>query len=247
MLKRHDIRVTFFVPGHTALAYPSLVVAIRDEGHEIGHHGFVHENLADLDAGGERAVFGRALDALERVAGVRPRGYRAPGCLVTAQTVDILLENDILYDSNFGGTDFSPYYLRKGDEWSTSEPYKWGEPVDLVEIPVSSILTDSLYMSGVGRTPTAASAVREIWQGEFDFAHAQAAGGVFNLTVHPQFVGRGSYLLMLEQLLEYMKSRGGVIFEPLCDYAERWRAANPLNEWIGDNRLGSANPRQGSN
>jgi peptidoglycan/xylan/chitin deacetylase (PgdA/CDA1 family) len=231
MLKRQDVQATFFVPGHTALAYPSLIASIRDEGHEIGHHGFVHESPADFDEDGEREVFGRGLDALERVAGVRPRGYRAPGCVVTPHTIDILLENDIVYDSNFGASDFAPYYLRNGDAWSASDPYEWGGPVDVVEIPVSTVLNDFPYLSGVGSATTAPSVVREIWQGEFDYALSNHTAEVFNLCMHPQVIGRGSHLLMLERLIEYMKSGDGVVFEPLFEFVERWKAVNPFDEW----------------
>jgi hypothetical protein len=47
--------------------------------------------------------------------------------------------------------------------------------------------------------------------------------------MHPQVIGRGSRLAMLEDLVEHMRAAGGVRFEPLVDCAERWRAANPLS------------------
>src|SRR5690348_1629019 len=78
LLERRGARATFFIPGHTALAYPWLVRGIKDAGHEIGHHGWVHENPATLSLHEEREVFQRGLDALARVAGVVPRGYRSP-------------------------------------------------------------------------------------------------------------------------------------------------------------------------
>ena len=37
---------TFFTPGHTALAYPQSVESLVADGHEIGHHGWVHEGLS---------------------------------------------------------------------------------------------------------------------------------------------------------------------------------------------------------
>src|SRR3954469_17036845 len=74
LLARHEIPATFFVPGHTALAYPELVRAIRDAGHELGHHGGVHEPLSGLAPDREREILRRGLDALDTVAGVRPVG-----------------------------------------------------------------------------------------------------------------------------------------------------------------------------
>src|SRR6266516_1846683 len=69
LLERHDLQATFFVPGHTALAYPDLVLRIHAEGHELGHHGWVHEPLSGLLPAQEREILARGLDALDRVAG----------------------------------------------------------------------------------------------------------------------------------------------------------------------------------
>src|ERR1700733_14216416 len=43
LLARHELPATFFIPGHTALAYPDLVRRIQAAGHELGHHGWVYE------------------------------------------------------------------------------------------------------------------------------------------------------------------------------------------------------------
>ncbi len=59
-----------------------------------------------------------------------------------------------------------------------------------------------------------------------------APDGVFDLTMHPQAIGRGHRLVMVERLIEAAKALDGVVFEPLADYAERWRAAHPLAEWL---------------
>jgi len=115
LLSRHDIRTTFFIPGHTALAYPGLTREIRARGHEIGHHGWVHENPASFDREGEHEVFRRGLDALQEVAGVRPTGYRSPSVDFSPNTISILREFGIRYDSSCSGSDFEPYYLRDGD------------------------------------------------------------------------------------------------------------------------------------
>lgn len=55
LLDRYQIRSSFAVPGHTAYAYPRLVAEIHDRGHELVHHGWVHENPADFDEAGERS------------------------------------------------------------------------------------------------------------------------------------------------------------------------------------------------
>lgn len=239
LLQRQGIPATFFVPGHTALAYPDLVRQIRDDGHEIAHHGWVHENPADFDRDGELAVFERGLEALDRVAGTRPVGYRAPSSELSSSSMSILLDQGMLYDSSCGGSDFSAYYQRVGDGISPTEPYVFGTTVDLVELPFSWILDDFPHMEfspGWSSEQGAPSAVLEIWEGELDYAYEHVPGGVYDLCMHPQVIGRGHRLLMLERLIASMR-RPGVAFETMAAYARRWREENPLEAWVEANPI----------
>jgi peptidoglycan/xylan/chitin deacetylase (PgdA/CDA1 family) len=233
LLAKHEAKATFFVPGHTAVAYPDLVRLIRDEGHEIGSHGWVHESPLELDADAERRVMERALEALDAVAGVRPTGYRAPSAVHSESTIELLLELGYSYDASLSASDFVPYYLRRGDRVSRSEPYEFGTACDLVEIPFNWALDDFPHFEHDAWTPQQSppSVVREIWQGEFDYALANAPGGIIPFCMHPQIIGRGYRMTFLDELLDYMGSQPGVVFEPLGTYVERWRAANPLTSW----------------
>ncbi len=67
-----------FTPGRTVFAFLDVLRAIRDGGHEIGHHGWVHENSCTLTPDQERIVIEKGLEALQKVAGVRPTGFRSP-------------------------------------------------------------------------------------------------------------------------------------------------------------------------
>lgn len=234
LLRRRGIRASWCVPGHTALAYPDLIRRIRDEGHELVHHGWVHENPASFDEAGERRVLERGLEALERVAGVRPRGYRSPAWDLSPRSVDLLLEYGFDYDSSCMGSDFFPYYLRSGDRWSLDEPYVFGETRPLVEIPVTWGLDDFPpfeFILGSNTGLSAPSAVEEIWKGDFDYAYANCAGGLYTLTLHPQVIGRGHRMLLLERLIDHFKRQDGVTFESLGEYARRWREQNPVQAW----------------
>jgi peptidoglycan-N-acetylglucosamine deacetylase len=231
LLDRHDVPATFFVPGHTALAYPDLVRAIAAAGHELGHHGWVHEGLSKLDRATEERYLVRGLEALDEVAGVRPAGYRAPGVDVSVNTVDLLLEHGFRYDASFSATDFEPYYLRTGDRFPPDGPYEFGQRVDLVGIPFAWHLSDFQYFEFAGGAlvrQDPPSAVHEIWEGELRWGHANVPGGVFVLTMHPQAIGRGPRLAIVERLIETAAALDGVTFEQLGDYAERWRTSHPL-------------------
>ncbi|MBX9606050.1 MAG: polysaccharide deacetylase [Gammaproteobacteria bacterium] len=234
MLAARGIRAGFAIPGHTAYAYPRLVEAIAAGGHEIVHHGWVHENPAAFDEAGERRVLEQGLSALERVVGVRPRGYRSPAWDLSTRSVDLLIEYGFEYDSSCMGHDFHPYYLRTGDSWSLDGPYRFGATTGLVEMPVTWMLDDfppAEFVLGMNTGLQAPSQMEECWRADFDYAHRDCAGGVFILTMHPQTIGRGRYFLMLERLLDTFAARDGVVFETMGDYVARWKTANPREAW----------------
>jgi peptidoglycan/xylan/chitin deacetylase (PgdA/CDA1 family) len=245
MLKRQSVSATFFIPGHTAVAYSWLVRDIRDRGHEIGHHGWVHENPGELSRAEAHDVFARGLEALDRAAGVRPRGYRAPGGVFTEDTLELLVEHGLGYDSSCSASDLRPYYLRRGDRWSRTEPYVFGAPSDIVEMAFSWALDDFPHFEFVpgrnmGQSPP--SAVREIWWEEFDYAYTHVPGAVVVICMHPEVIGRGHRLAMVEGLIEQMRARSGVSFETLGDFAARWRSANPCETWLASGSLHTGRP-----
>lgn len=228
LLHRHQAPSTFFVPGHTALAFPTVVREIVAAGHELGHHGWVHENPADFDLDGERRIVERALTALDEVAGVRPKGYRSPACDLSENTIDVLLEYGFDYDSSCSATDFEPYFLRQGDRWTVDEPYVFGTPSKLLELPFSWSLDDFPHFEfdpGWSTEQSPPSTVREIWQAEFDWAYENAPGGVFTVCLHPEVIGRPARLMMFDAFVTEMRSRDGVAFSRMEDCAAAFRGA----------------------
>ena len=228
-LDQHGVKSTFFIPGHSALAFPEPTKMIQAAGHEIGHHGWVHENPAGLTPDQERVVIQRGLEALDRVAGVRPVGYRSPAWDNSPSTISLLLEYGFEYQSSLMGNDFELYWSRVGDEFSTTEEYRWGRPVDLVEVPVAWHLDDApffefmLTKSGVLQGNKPPSVADEIWRGEFDYLYREIGKGVLTITMHPQFMGRGHRFLFLERLIRYMAGHPGVTFTTVGDYVADWR------------------------
>jgi peptidoglycan/xylan/chitin deacetylase (PgdA/CDA1 family) len=65
---------------------------IRDAGHEIGHYGYAHEGPTSLDEAAEREVLERGLDAMDRVLGVRPQGYRSSAFNLSPNSTRLLEE-----------------------------------------------------------------------------------------------------------------------------------------------------------
>lgn len=233
LLDREAIPATFFIPGHTIETFPDTVRAIVNAGHEAGHHGYLHENPVDLEPEDERRVMERGLESFESILGMRPLGYRSPAWDNSPNTIDLLLEYGFRYESSLMGDDFRPYWCRTGDVIDLDGPYQFGQSVDLVELPVSWILDDfphfEYYRSSRGRGEglSAPSKVLEIWLGEFQFMYRDVPDGVYTLTMHPQVIGRGHRMLMLEELILQFKKQEGVVFARTGETAERFRALHP--------------------
>jgi peptidoglycan/xylan/chitin deacetylase (PgdA/CDA1 family) len=214
------------VPGHTALAFPTLVDAIVEAGHEVGHHGFVHERVSELDAEQEEAVLLRGISILERHLGRAPVGYRSPSFDFTDATPGLLLRHGFRYDSSLMGSDFVPYWIRDGDRVVVDGPFVFGRPIPIVELPVAWLLDDFPQFEFVRGALTAMkppSAVREMWWGEYRWFADHGGDGCFTLTLHPECIGRGHRLVMLQDLLGAMIA-DGASFATLGEVAEDWRA-----------------------
>ena len=213
LLERHRIRSTFFVPGYTAERYPQTVKAIVAAGHEICHHGYLHEQPTGLDLAQEIEALDRGLDALRRTAGVTPAGYRAPMWDLSWRTPALLAERGFLYDSSLMDADV-PYELRVDEQHS------------LVEIPIQWSLDDweqFCYLpdiSGSGLIETPAKA-RELWQAEFDAL--REVGGCWVMTNHPFLTGRPSRARELGRLMEHVTSHDDVWVATLGEIARHVR------------------------
>lgn len=213
LLERHQIPSTFFVPGHTAHRYPDAVRAIVAAGHEIAHHGYLHEQPTALTFDEEIEALDRGLAALAEVAGVRPVGYRAPMWDLSWHTPSLLAERGFLYDSSLMDAD-CPYELAVGDG-------------SLVEIPIQWALDDweqycylpAISGSGLIESPRKA---RELWQLEFDAL--RGTGACWVLTNHPFLSGRASRAAELDDLMRYVTGHTDVWTTNLAAIAEHVRS-----------------------
>ena len=225
LLKQHEISGTFFVPGITATTYPQLVESIANHGHEVAHHGNHHESPARMDRSQELEALEAGASILEAIAGSRPVGWRSPGWYVSEHSLELLLENGFIYDSSLMGHDIEPYWCRVGDRWEKGGGIEWGAKVDLVEFPIAWHLDDFPWFEYIpprGGNLTAASAVLETWLGDLDWALQNGGSGVLTYTMHPQVIGRGHRMLMLEKLITEVAKRE-VAFVTLEKAALQWR------------------------
>ena len=83
-----------------------------DAGHEIGMHGYSHENPIAMTPEQEEAVMDKCIEVIERARGRPPTGYVAPWW-ESGVTNELLLKKGIKYDHSLMNNDFQPV-LRAG-------------------------------------------------------------------------------------------------------------------------------------
>jgi peptidoglycan-N-acetylglucosamine deacetylase len=227
LLSTYRIPSTWFIPGHTIETYRSHCEQVVKAGHEIGLHGYLHENVGELSEQQERDVFRRAFDLVANLTGQPPQGSRTPSWDLTASTVDIMLELGLLYDSSLMSNDYTPFFARRGDHLSPEGAMHFGEATRLVELPVSWSLDDYPHFeyhrnaSGSvlpGLRP--ADDVFRNWTDDIVYMLRDFEDGVAVVTFHPQVIGRGHRLLALERWLEELRSMG-VAFARCDDVARQ--------------------------
>jgi peptidoglycan/xylan/chitin deacetylase (PgdA/CDA1 family) len=202
LLAKHGVPATFFCPAVAALIGPEEPARIAAEGHEIGIHGWIHENTSILPEAVERELMLRARDTLAKLSGRDPVGHRAAQWDTSAHTVAIVQELGLLYDSSLMA-DEEPYELLLD-----------GAPTGVVEVPVEWLRDDAVYFLFNRNPATRPYATPEDVLGIFirEFDAAWAEGSVFQLVMHPFVIGYRSRIWILEELIRHAQAKGGVWF-----------------------------------
>ena len=203
LLDRHGIKATVFVPGAEAEAYPDYVAALARRGHEIAAHGWAMEQM-DAPGIDERKLIERTHDALARVTGAVPRGYRAPHGRLTEQTLGHLAALGYRYDASFQDDDM-PYWLDADGG------------IGMIEVPQAEILIDAtLYAQRQTH-----DRVMKTWREEIEAMHRERC--LITLTLHPRSdygSARASRIAALDGLLGWLTAMPEVAFMTCGEISE---------------------------
>jgi peptidoglycan/xylan/chitin deacetylase (PgdA/CDA1 family) len=243
LFQKYNLPATWFIPGHSIETFPDQVKEIVDAGHEIGCHGYSHENPIAMTLQQEKDVLRKTVDLVEKVSGKRPRGYVAPWWEMSESTAELLLAEGFTYDHSQGLHDFMPFYARVGDTWTkidyTKEAESWMKPlvrgniVDLVEIGANWYVDDLPPMMFIKNSPNSHGFVNprdieEMWRDQFDWVYQEMDYAVFPFTIHPDVSGRPQVLLMLERLIKYINGHEGVTWVTMEEAADDFRRRSPF-------------------
>ena len=215
LLDTYSIKGSFYVPGYVAETHVEMVEEIIGRGHEVAHHGYMHEPPATLSRQQEEEVLDRGIAIIERITGDKPRGYRSPSWALSEHSLSLLADRGFLYDSSLMGDDI-PYIVEADGRQMVEIPVHW----ELDDVPYFN------YVPSLGTRNLMASPdhVYQVWSAAFEGMYHYGRSLV--LTMHPFVIGRPGRLRMLERLLRYISEFPGAEFMRAVDVAEMWAEAS---------------------
>ncbi|OTA84489.1 hypothetical protein M434DRAFT_83251 [Hypoxylon sp. CO27-5] len=244
LFEKYNIKASWFIPGHSLETFPEECAMVRDAGHEIGLHGYSHENPVDMTLEQQRDVLDKTYRLLTDFCGKPPRGSVAPWWETSKEGTELMLSYGIEYDHSMSHEDCQMYWLRTGDTWTkvillmyaridySKKAEEWmkplvkGQPTGMVEIPGSWYIDDlppMMFMKNSANSHGWVNPrdVEDIWRDHFDYFYREYDEFIFPMTIHPDVSGRPHVLLMHERLIEHINTHEGVewmTFAEMCDY-----------------------------
>ncbi len=214
LLREYEVPATFFVPAWVVERNEDLIKRIADEGHEIGHHGYLHEWPDMSDPSKEEEILVKGTEIIEKTIGERPYGYRSPAAEYTLSTLSLLKKHGFVYSSSMMD-DIAPYKHMID-----------GKQTDLVELPCHWSIDDAPYFLYSLRPPISRMTITprdflEIFEGALlDYYQW---GGCFTTFLHPQVIGRPGRFRILKEFIQFMKGLPNLWVARCIDVARHWR------------------------
>jgi peptidoglycan-N-acetylglucosamine deacetylase len=214
------MRQTFFLPAWCMERYPAAVEVILKGGHEIAHHGYLHEHPNACEPEEEASWFRRASEVIARMTGQQPRGFRAPSYRFSRSTLDLLIQEGLRYDASLMGDDV-PYLLAN-------------DRGQMIELPTHYAMDDWAHFMasrdlGYLMPPKSPQQAMEVYQAEFEAMWEY--GGLWIAVWHPFLSGRLARCVMMARLIESMHRKGQVWFAPLEEIAAHAQRVMAEGTW----------------
>jgi peptidoglycan-N-acetylglucosamine deacetylase len=236
LMKKYDIKGTFFTPGHTIDTSPEAVMPYVEACHELAHHGWTHRLPVTMERDEEEEEIVRGNESIKRISGKLARGYRSPAWDLSPNSIELLLKHGIKYDSSLMGHDYDCYYARQGDVVELMKPMVRGRTTPLLEMPISWSLDDYPHFEymrqangSVQQGLMNATAVLENFIDDYTYmTRVQPDFGILTYTFHPHVIGRGHRMMMLERLIQKLMEDGAVFMT----------MEQAMGEWLARNQAG---------
>ena len=146
---------------------------------------------------------------------------------MSSDLFQVLSEEGFTYDSSVFGEGHA--FWARPHRVESDARISRGEPVDLVELPVTFITSDFVHFE-IGYDPVLPAAMpsprdlEQVWLDQFEYQYERDQDSYLMLMLHPQSIGYGSRMLMLERFLRYCMDQPGVAVSTAQTIASEFRA-----------------------
>jgi len=241
LFNKHSIKATFFIPGHSLETFPKQCRQVVDAGHEIGLHGYSHENPVDMTEEQARAVLDKSYRLLTDFAGKPPKGIVAPWWEVSEASTELLLEYGIEYDHSMSHHDCQAYWMPIGTTWTkidyTQKAESWMKPLihgtetGIVQIPANWYLDDLPPTMFIKKSANShgwvdTETIYRLWLNHFDYFYENYDDFIFPMTIHPDTSGRPHLLMMHEKIIQHINSHEGVEWVTMGQMSDEFKSKN---------------------
>ena len=245
LFKKYKITASWYWPGHSIETFPNEAQMVADAGHEIGAHGYSHENPKNLTLNQEESILKKSIELIKELTGKPPVGNVAPWWEPSENTYNLLLKYGFKYDKSSPDRDFVPFYARVGRTWTPIDyskpaeewmkPTYLGKEIDLVEFSGNWPMDDLPPMMLIKSSPnsygyTNPHDMEQMWRDMFDWVYRELDYAVFPFMVHPDVSGRPDVLLMHERLISYINQHPGVQWITFEEAAKDFRKRFPFEK-----------------
>lgn len=179
-----------------------------------------------------------SIDVATKLAGKKPRGYRAPMYTIRETTVKLLREHEFLYNSSLMHHDSQPYFTpsdppmkpidfsKAASSWLEPSPiasqaYPEGKH-PLVEIPCGWYNEDMMPMmylphlaNSMGYVST--RVVEQMWKDKFMWLLENSKEGnasadfIYPILIHPDVSGMAHIIGMIDRFIQWLQGFGGAV------------------------------------
>lgn len=211
LLAGFRVPATYFVVSSAIERHPQAARAIVEAGHEVVCHGQRWIDYAGMPIETEREHVRGSLDSIERLCGVRPRGWYTGR--VSQNTRRLAVEAGMTYDSDAYNDDL-PYWVDVDGR-------------DHLVVPYSFDCNDMRFASAPGfNTPD--DFLRHL-VASFDCLYRESAHGpkMMSVGLHLRLAGRPARTEALRRFFEHVRRHDGVWLCARGQIADHWAQACP--------------------
>ncbi len=198
VFERFGVRPTVTINAAVCESYPAVVEACRENGWEFNAHSYGQVPMHKLD--NQQEVIAKSLDIIGAACGKRPRGWFGPGLTQTLDTMDLLAQAGVEYVGDLV-LDDQPVTVETDHGPIVALPYNF----ELHDIAQQMIQ----YHSSEVYARRAIDAFDWLYEeaGREDGAGAR----VLSFAVHPYISGQAHRIRYVQEAIEYMTSKPGVV------------------------------------